>query len=135
MPEPAAAPLEPMRLHEEALYTHDERSRIEAINGWDGGAPPHIPHRQPFVAVIEDGRAVAVCASVRITRAAHEAGVETVPRYRGRGHAVDAVAGWAEAVAKLGAVALYSTSWDNVASRRLAARLGLQVIGVDFHIV
>jgi hypothetical protein len=33
--------------------------------------------------VIEEGRAVSVCASARITRAAHEAGVETVPRFAG----------------------------------------------------
>lgn len=229
------SPLELMCLHEEALYTHDERSRIVSINQWDGGVPPRfylartvagnlwrfhtglpdeltealrglctdepawngtfqaprhqaeyvrwltahspiqqvssgpaywcsrdlapraqpvaiseanadllrgglddwiadVPHRQPFVAAVEDGRAVSVCASVRITRAAHEAGVETLPAYRGRGHAVNVVAGWAKATRKMGAIALYSTSWDNAASRRVAAKLGLEVIGADFHI-
>jgi hypothetical protein len=218
-----------MRLHVEALYTYDERSRIESINQWHGGEPPRfylarttagnlwrfhtslpdelahalhvlckdepawngtpqppqhqheyarlvtahapirqissgpaywfskdfsphvqpvgireantallqgglddwiadVPHRQPFMAAVEDCHAVSVCASVRITRAAHEAGVETLPTYRGRGHAVNVVAGWAKAVGTSGAVALYSTSWDNAASRRVAAKLGLQVM-------
>ncbi len=93
-----------------------------------------VPHRQPFRAVLEGGRAVSVCASVRITNAAHEAGVETLPAFRRRGHAVSAVAGWAVAVRKLRAVPLYSTSWDNTASQNVAASLGLSRFGADFHI-
>jgi len=94
---------------------------------------PDVPHRQPFLAIVEDGCAVSVCASVRITDAAHEAGVETLPAYRGQGHAVNAVAGWANAVLDRGAIPFYSTSWDNVASQKVAARLELSMLGVDFH--
>lgn len=93
-----------------------------------------MPHRRPFMAMVEDGRAVSVCASVRITNAAHEAGVKTLPAYRQKGHAVNVVAGWASAVRKMRAIPLYSTSWDNTASRIVAARLGLSMFGVDFHI-
>jgi RimJ/RimL family protein N-acetyltransferase len=93
-----------------------------------------VPYRRPFMAMIEDGRAVSVCASVRITDAAHEAGVETLPEYRRQGHAMNVVAGWAHAVRRMGAVPLYSTSWDNTASQNVAARLGLTMFGVDFHI-
>ncbi len=221
-------------MHIEALYTHDDRSRIESINQWNGGvaprfflgrttagnlwrfrtdvpddlaaelenlcsdepstselaAPVHqeeyarllsshkrieqiwtgpaywfetdvvpslqsveiseanadllrgglqdwladVPHRRPFMAMIEDDHAVSVCASVRITPAAHAAGVETLPAYRQKGHAANVVAAWANAVRKLGAIPLYSTSSDNTASRALAARLGLSLFGVDFHI-
>src|SRR5437899_2173790 len=32
---------------------------------------PDVPHRQPFMATIEDDRAVSICASVRITDAVH----------------------------------------------------------------
>jgi len=95
---------------------------------------PDVPHRQPFMAMVENGQAVALCASVRITDVAHEAGVETLPAYRHRGHAVNVVAGWARAVRKMGAVPFYSTSWDNMASQNVAARLGLSLLGVDFHI-
>lgn len=93
-----------------------------------------VPHRQPFVAVVENGRALSICASVRITNAAHEAGVETLPAFRRRGHAQSAVAAWARAVKQTGALPLYSTSWDNLASQSVAAKLGLSLYGVDFHV-
>lgn len=96
---------------------------------------PDIPHRHPFMAAVEDGRAVAVCASVRISDTVHEAGVETLPRYRRRGHATDAVAGWAAAVRAMGAEPVYSTSWSNPASLAVARRLRLVPIGVDFNLV
>jgi RimJ/RimL family protein N-acetyltransferase len=93
-----------------------------------------VPHRRPFLAVLDGGRAVALCASVRISAAAHEAGVETLPAFRGRGYAVAAVAAWAEAVRRAGALPLYSTSSDNLASRRVAAKLAAREIGSDFHV-
>ncbi len=93
-----------------------------------------VPMRRPFMAVVETGRAVSVCASVRITARAHEAGVETLPEHRRRGYAVDVVADWASAVRDLEALPLYSTSWQNVASQRVAARLGARMLGVDFHV-
>jgi len=95
---------------------------------------PDIRHRQPFVAMIEDDCAVSICASVRISEAVHCAGVETQVGYRQRGYAVRAVAGWAMAVRRRGATPFYSTSWENHASQRVAARLGLSLVGVDFHI-
>ncbi len=95
---------------------------------------PDVQHGQPLMAVIEDGRAVSLCASVRISNAVHCAGVETLPEYRRRGYAVSAVAGWARAVRALGAIPFYSTSWDNVASQAVASRLGASLAGVDFHV-
>jgi hypothetical protein len=64
---------------------------------------PDVPHRQPFLAVIEGGEAVSICASVRISEAVHCAGVETHPDHRRPGYALDAVAGWASAVRSRGA--------------------------------
>jgi len=86
------------------------------------------------MAMIEDDHAVSICASVRISDAVHCAGVETRTEYRQRGHAVNAVAGWARAVRLLGATPFYSTSWDNIASQRVAGCLRLPLVGVDFHI-
>jgi RimJ/RimL family protein N-acetyltransferase len=86
------------------------------------------------MAVVEDGRAVAVCSSVRITDAAREAGVETAPGFRGRGHAARVVAAWAAAVRRTGAIPLYSTSWGNTASQAVARKLGLRMFGADLHI-
>lgn len=93
-----------------------------------------LPGAQPFVALVEQGRAVSVCRSVRITHAAHEAGVETLPDFRGRGYAKDVAAGWARSVRSLGALPLYSTSWENTASQALAKKLRLVPYGTDFHI-
>jgi hypothetical protein len=95
---------------------------------------PDVPHRRPFMAIIEDGHAVALCASVRISTAVHCAGVETRPVYRHKAHAVNAAAGWGRAVRALGATPFYSTSWENIASQRVAERLGLTMVAVDFSI-
>jgi GNAT superfamily N-acetyltransferase len=95
---------------------------------------PDVQHSQPLVAVVAGGRAVSLCASVRISAAVHCAGVETLPEYRRRGYAVSAVAAWARAVRARGAMPFYSTSWDSVASQAVAARLGASLAGVDFHV-
>lgn len=92
---------------------------------------PELEMIQPCIAVIEDERAVSVCQSVRLSSHAYEAGVDTLEAYRGRGHAADAVAGWAVAVRELGRIPLYSTSWDNEASQGVARKLGLVMYGVD----
>src|SRR6185436_2661386 len=89
-----------------------------------------VDERQPFMVAVENGSAVALCSSVRITGAARAAGVETLPAARRRGLASQVVSAWARAVAELGAIPLYSTSWDNVASRAVARRLGMPLIGV-----
>ena len=93
-----------------------------------------VGHRYPFVALLEDGHAVAVCASARMTPEAHEAGVETVPSYRRRGYAARVVAAWANAVVLEKAEPLYSTSWDNHASQAVANTLNLELVGTDFHV-
>jgi hypothetical protein len=95
---------------------------------------PDVPHRRPFMAMIDNEHAVSLCASVRISDAVHCAGVETRTDHRRRGHAVNAVAGWARAVRSLGAAPFYTTSWDNVASQGVARRLQLTLVGVDLHL-
>jgi len=93
-----------------------------------------LPAWQPFLAIVEEGRAVSVCRSVRITSEAHEAGVETLPDFRGMGYAKDVVAGWARAVRSLGAIPLYGTTWENTASQAVAKKLRLATYGFDFHV-
>ena len=77
---------------------------------------------------------MSVCRSVRLSSRAHEAGVDTLVSYRRRGYATSVVAAWALAVRALNLTPLYSTSWDNVASQRVARRLGLVQYGVDYHV-
>ncbi|MCY4114473.1 MAG: GNAT family N-acetyltransferase [Chloroflexi bacterium] len=90
--------------------------------------------RNPVIAVVVDGMTVSVCFSARATAAASEAGVETLPEHRGRRYAGAVTAAWAAEVRCQGRIPLYSTSWTNHASRRVAARLGLIQYATDFHI-
>ena len=92
------------------------------------------PNEFPMMVAVLDGDAVAVCSTVRRAPGAVQAGVETAPDFRGRGYATIAVAAWADAVLRSGLVPLYSTSWQNVASRALARRLGLTLFGADLHL-
>ena len=129
--------LELMRLHLDASFTRDADGHLldnaalrETFPDWRAD----VPLSQPFIVVVDSGRAVALCCSVRITSAAHEAGVETLPESRRSGFAARAVAAWARAVSALGALPLYSTSTDNVASQGVARRLGMHRFGFDFHV-
>lgn len=100
------------------------------LDAWVGD----VASRQPMLAVLEGPGAVSVCASVRKSSRAHEAGVETAPEFRGRGFAALAVAAWAAAVWAADHIPLYSTSWENTTSRALADALGLRKYGTDLHI-
>jgi RimJ/RimL family protein N-acetyltransferase len=122
-------PLEPSR----PVLTITE-TNAESLRGGFEELIAELPDWQPFVALIEGRQAVSVCRSVRITPAAHEAGVETLPDFRGQGYAKDAVVGWARLVHSLGAMPLYSTSWENTASQALAKKLQLILYGADFHV-
>jgi RimJ/RimL family protein N-acetyltransferase len=94
-----------------------------------------LPTWQPFVALIEENRAVSVCRSARVTAEAHEAGVETLPDFRGKGYAKDVVAEWARLVLAVGAIPLYSTARENNASQAVARKLQLKCYGTDFQVV
>ncbi len=89
---------------------------------------------QPFAVALQDGRAVSLCATVRTTAEADEAGVETHPDFRGHGFAGQVVAAWAKAVRHLGRLPFYSTSWQNTASQAVAKKLGLVQFGADVHV-
>ena len=83
---------------------------------------------------MEDGAAVAICRSAREPSPGIEASVFTAEGYRGRGFAQRVVAAWARELSDRGHVPLYSTWWDNAASRRIAERLGGELYAVDFSL-
>ena len=93
-----------------------------------------LPWRLPCLALVVDGRLASLCFSSRNTPIAAEAGVDTLEEFRGRGYAQAVVAAWARAVRAEGRIPLYSTSWDNLASRSVARKLGLVLYGADFSI-
>jgi len=86
---------------------------------------------RPSLAILDGGYAVSQCYSTRRGAVAHEAGVDTLPEYRRRHLGSRVVAAWARAVRDRGAVPVYSTSFDNVASRALARSAGLVPLAVD----
>lgn len=110
------------------------RASAGLLNGDFTEMVSELNSSQPYLAVIEDSQAVSICRSVRSSSRAHEAGVDTLVGYRRRGYATSVVAAWAIAVRALNRIPLYSTSWDNVASQRVARRLGLVQYGVDYHV-
>ncbi|MCC6455625.1 MAG: GNAT family N-acetyltransferase [Caldilineaceae bacterium] len=88
----------------------------------------------PVAAAIDQDRAVSVCFCSRRPLQATEAGLETLPAFRGKGHATAAVALWAEAVRRQGTMPMYSTSWDNLASQAVARKLRMVLYGGDWSI-
>jgi GNAT superfamily N-acetyltransferase len=126
-----AFPEQSLEPHDVVRVTTEHASLLEHhLGAW----LPDIPVAQPMFVVVADGHAVSICASVRLTSAASEAGVETAPPYRGRGYAARAAAAWARAVRSMGLAPLYSTSWQNAASRAVARKLGLIHFGSDLHV-
>ena len=83
---------------------------------------------------LDSGKAVSICASVRITETAHVAGVETSVGFRRQGRGSDVVVAWATEVIASGATAFYSTSWQNQASRCLAQRVGFRRFGWEYSV-
>jgi len=94
---------------------------------------PDVESGVPMAAYLVEGRAVSLCCTACSTEHAHEAGVETHPRFRRQGFAARVVPAWATFVRGEGAVPLYSTSWENGASRALAASAGLIQYGSTAH--
>ena len=88
----------------------------------------------PVAAVLDGERAVGHCYCARITAAACEAGVEIDEAHRGRGYAGMAVAAWAAAVRATGRLPMYSTWWENLASRAVARRLNMVQYGEDWSV-
>ena len=74
---------------------HLTPERVELLGEEFAALRPVLALRQPCFAALSEGRAVAACyVAARSPRAA-EAGVETLPGFRGRGLASRATASWA----------------------------------------
>jgi RimJ/RimL family protein N-acetyltransferase len=88
----------------------------------------------PVAAAIDQDRAVSICFCSRRPGQATEAGLETLPAFRGRGFATATVAVWAAEVRRQGYMPLYGTSWDNLASQAVARKLGMVLYGEDWSL-
>ena len=108
------------------------RELLAGFAGWELREPNEVDARQPCFGVVDGDRAVSVCFSARRPGAAAEAGVDTLENHRQRGYATRVVHAWAAELLRQGRVPLYSTSWDNVASRAMARRLGMRLYAVSW---
>ncbi len=90
--------------------------------------------RSPIMAYIVDGDAVSICCSARKSSRAIEASLYTYEQFRGKGFANKVVNEWSREVVNIGYIPLYSTSWENLNSQRVAQKLGLIQYGMDFSI-
>ena len=93
-----------------------------------------IKYCQPCYGIINNGYIISVCRSVRITKEAHEAGIETDEKHRGNNLAGKVLIKWAEDVKNRGCIPLYSTLKENKASQRVAEKTLLKKIGIGISI-
>lgn len=110
-----------------------ERQNSDLLRPGFSDAIPGIGRTQPCVAFVEGGTAVSLCQTVRESDRAAEAGLDTLEGSRGRGFAPLIVPTWARRIGEAGKTPIYSTSWKNTASRRVAEKLNLIQFGVDHH--
>jgi predicted GNAT family acetyltransferase len=79
---------------------------------------------------MEGDQVVSICHTPRaMTTRAAECGVWTDPAWRGRGRAAAVTAAWADVLRPSGRRLFYSTDAGNLSSQRVAARLGLRLLG------
>lgn len=83
----------------------------------------------PWAMIIEGARVLSLCHSARVAPAGVEAGTWTAADARGLGLAAVATAAWADACRELPGHIFYSTDANNQSSQRVAARLGLPLLG------
>ena len=88
----------------------------------------------PWAVALAAGQIVSICFCARLTDEAAEAGVWTHPKFRGRQYAPAVTFAWAQQMLTSGRHVFYSTSAENLASQRVAARLGLRRIGWTWRI-
>lgn len=108
---------------QEVELVADQRCLEAHFKGWQPGEL--AAGRAPLLAILERGQAVSICFCARRSERAAAAGVETAAAFRGRGLAPRVVAAWAQAVRAAGSTPSYSAAWSNVASLRVAQKLGL----------
>ena len=95
------------------------------MTGWRfGSAAAQIAGGYAAGAVVE-GRMAAVAFTASRSPRYGEVGIHTLAPYRGRGYAAAAAALVAEDLHRAGLTVIWSTSTENTASRRIAAKLGL----------
>ena len=106
---------------------HDRRPRNWDVDEWHDLIAARLG---PWAMALSDDAVVSICHTPRpITPHAAECGVWTHPVHRGRRLAEATTVAWTKIVAAPGRSLFYSTDDRNVPSQRLAAHLGLRLLG------
>ena len=107
------------------------------------GMPPHLVEAgfvglddfwEPWCAAMVDGEIASMAFAARLGAHGADIGVYTFPAFRGRGLAAAVTAAWSSLPSLSDRTLFYSTLNTNLASRRVAARLGLRRIGVSLRL-
>jgi hypothetical protein len=126
-------PLIPVLITKENINNFTLDSKLDPKKGFEW-LKDEITVAEPCAGLIINGHLVSQCRSVRRSSTAHEAGLETLPDFRGHGYAMTVTLGWAAAVRDLGALPFYTTSWQNTNSQNVARKLGLYYYGNSFSV-
>lgn len=103
------------------IFSGDE----ELIKKFD----PAFYNKYPAIyAILQNNEIVACCVSARENDKAGEAWIFTLPKYRKQGFGLRAVQLWANELQKQGKIPFYSHEISNIASQKLAERLGLKKV-------
>jgi GNAT acetyltransferase len=138
LPHGTAAPGEAVTI----MSGTDEAARLENRLARDGMPPALLALKirevadlwPPYCLVMRDGEIASLAFAARLGDHGAELGLETLPAYRGRGLAALAVAAWSAHPALADRTLFYSTARSNLASQRVAAKLGLGFIGPTWTI-
>jgi hypothetical protein len=89
---------------------------------------------EPWCIAVEGEEVAAIAFAARLGTVGAEIGVYTFPKFRSRGFAAAVTATWSSLPSLGGHALFYSTSRSNRSSQRVAARLGLRMIGASVNI-
>lgn len=88
----------------------------------------------PWCAAIIDGKIASIAFTARLSAVGAELGVATARAFRGQGFAVAATSGWSRLPTLCSRALFYSTDQTNISSQRVAARLGLRLLGASLRL-
>jgi len=89
---------------------------------------------EPWCVAVEREEIAAIAFAARLGHSGAEVGVYTFPNFRARGFAAAVTASWSSMPSLVGRALFYSTARSNRSSQRVAARLGLRMIGASVSI-
>lgn len=125
------------------LISDDSREGRDLMGSWGDQVPEtwrDLGFREaadfwtPWCAAVVDGQVASVAFAARLADAGAELGLVTAAPYRGRGLAAAATAGWSRLPSLRSRRLFYSTARGNLSSQRVAARLGLRVLGASLRV-